>query len=75
MKTYSCNVDSDDKSCNCAMATLYKDEVSSLVYILQLVASYHKVLESLTSDSSLEVSEELPESVTLGSNYTDLFRG
>ena len=44
---------------------LYKDEVSSLVHILQLVASYHEVLESLTSDSSLEVSEELPESVSM----------
>ena len=51
---------------------LYKDEVSSLVHILQLVASYHEVLESLTSDSSLEVSEEVPESVTLSSNYIPL---
>ena len=49
-----------------------KDEVSSLVHILQLVASYHEVLECLTSDSSLEVSEKLPESVTLGSNYIPL---
>ena len=50
MKTYSCNVDSDDENHDCAMATLYKDEVSSLVHILQLVASYHEVLKSLTSD-------------------------
>ena len=52
--------------------TVQVNEVSSLVHILQLVASYHEVLESLTSDSSLEVSEELPESVTLGSNYIPL---
>ena len=48
VKTYSCNVDSDDESHDCAMATLYKDEVSYLVHILELVASYHEVLESLT---------------------------
>ena len=48
---------------------LYKDEVSSLVHILKLVTFYHEVLESQTSHSLLEVSEELPESVSLGSNY------
>ena len=45
---------------------LYKDEVSSLVQILQLLASYHEVSESLSSELSLKVSEELPESVPLG---------
>ena len=49
---------------DCAMATYTS---SSLVHILQLVASYNEVLESLSSDSSLDVSEELPESVTLSS--------
>ena len=58
---------------DCVMATYTRMKLrSSLVHILQLVASYHEVLESLTSDSSLEVSEELPESVTLGSNYIPL---
>ena len=46
---------------------LYKNEVSSLVHILQLLVSFHEVSESLSSELSLEVSEKLSESVPLGS--------
>ena len=54
---------------DCMATYSNKDEVSSLVHILKLVTFYHEVLESLTSHSLLEVSEELPDSVSLGSNY------